>query len=457
MADDVRETEVNEIEAEKADGRGSADSGSRAIPGEPASPTGGAKHVELSGIHDFAAKMIQPDVLPRVKEYVRWQARLRGAEARGEVVDDLSDLPRFAPVSINLDITTACNFACDHCVDMDILNQPIRYQHDRLLDSLKLMADNGLRSVIVIGGGEPTVYPKFVETILFMKDLGLQVAVVSNGSGMKKIAEVADRLEETDWVRLSLDSASDEVFQAMHLPKKPVSLDEICEGVRDIKSRPTRFKLGFSFIITWKGAFINDTKIVENIHEIVDGAERARKYKFDYISFKPFLTRAPENNAEIVDLKEAKHSNFDEVIERIRGSVDEAKKLVTPAFDVYEATNLKVLENRSYKNYTQQPHHCHMQFFRQVLSPLGMYNCPVYRNQSHGSVGDKEAYADREKFTQTLGKTFELIDHFDATHQCREVTCLYNHVNWWLEALIEQPERLDEIEAAPMSVPDYFL
>ena len=63
--------------------------------------------------------------------------------------------------------------------------------------------------------------------------------------------------------------------------KLPITLDEICEGVGEVKRVSTRFKIGFSFIITWKGAFINDTKIVENIGEIVMGAERARKYGFD--------------------------------------------------------------------------------------------------------------------------------------------------------------------------------
>jgi organic radical activating enzyme len=426
---------------------------------EPSSPTGGRKHVELSRIHDFASKLVQPDILPRVREYVRWHARLRGAEASGDeaTLRDLGSVPEFAPVSINLDLTTACNYACDHCVDMDILNQPIKFDHSKLLGSIELMSRKGLRSVIVIGGGEPTVYPKFVEVIAFMKDLGLQVAVVSNGSGMKKIAEVAHRLDEADWIRLSLDSATDDTFQKMHKPRRAISLDEICEGVREIKKTPTRFKIGFSFIITWRGAFINDTAIVPNIQEIVGGAERARRYRFDYISYKPFLTRAPDNNAEIVDLKESDR-NFDAVIARIRATVDEAKKLATADFQVYEATNLKVLENRSYRNYTEQPHRCHMQFFRQVLSPLGMYNCPVYRNQPHGFLGTKEAYADEERNRETRRKTAELIRGFDATSECSEVTCLYNHVNWWLEGLIEDPRQLNELEASPAGAePDYFL
>ena len=424
------------------------------------SPTGGEKHVELSSIHDFASKLTQPDLLPRLKAYVRWYAEAVRARGEGHRIPQnrLEDLmvPDFAPVSINLDITTACNYACDHCVDMDILNQGIKYNHENLMKSLELMVDRGLKSVIVIGGGEPTLYPKFEESLRFMKSLGLQVSIVSNGSGQKKIAAVADCLDETDWVRLSLDSASEDVFQRMHKPKRPITLDEICAGVPEIKAINPRFKIGFSFIITWKGAYINDTDIVENLPEIVPGAERARDYQFDYISFKPFLTRAPDNNAEIVDLRE-RDTHFAEIVTAIRKEIDEAQKLETDSFKVYETTNLKVLENRSYKNYTQQPHHCHMQFFRQVLSPLGMYNCPVYRNQPHGFLGTKEAYSDEPLYGQTRTSTADLIENFDATEECQEVTCLYNHVNWWIEHLIEHPEELDTLKSSELPEPDYFL
>ena len=43
---------------------------------KPASPTGGEKHVELSGIHDFARKLLQPETWPQVKRYVQWRAGL---------------------------------------------------------------------------------------------------------------------------------------------------------------------------------------------------------------------------------------------------------------------------------------------------------------------------------------------------------------------------------------------
>jgi hypothetical protein len=242
----------------------------------------------------------------------------------------------------------------------------------------------------------------------------------------------------------------------MHKPKKAITLEEICATVPGIKEINPRFKLGFSFIITWKGATINDSSIVENIDEIVAGAELARRHRFDYIAYKPFLTRAEANNAEIVDIRES-DAHFDEVRARIRTAVDEAKKLATPDFRVIETTNLKVLENRSFRNYTEQPHECHMQFFRQVLSPLGMYNCPVYRNQPHGKVGPKTAYAEPEEYAATRRETARLIRTFDATRQCREVTCLYNHANWWIEDLIAHPEKLAQLEPFVPEEPDFFL
>ncbi len=424
--------------------------------GEPSSPTQGVKHVELAPKHDFAGKFRHPELIDRLKDYVRSQAEARRIIEQGGEPPDGSALPDAAPVSINLDLTTGCNYACDHCVDMDILNKPFQYKHENLVESLRLMAERGLRSVIVIGGGEPTLYRKFEEIIRYMKSLDLRVSIVSNGSGQKKIARIADCLGAEDWVRLSLDSGTDPTFQAMHKPRRTIRLEDICETVPGIKRINDRFQFGFSFIITWKGAFINDTKIVENLDEIVLGATLAKVNEFDYISFKPFLTRAPENNAEIVDLHD-NQSNFERVLERIRRHLDEAKRLETDRFRVLESTNLRVLENGSYRQFMQQPRQCHMQFFRQVLSPLGLYNCPVYRNQPHGRISDKDGYAGREQFRESLSGTAGLLRTFDASTQCRQVTCLYNHVNWWIEDLIRHPEKLDGIEPDYQREPDYFL
>ena len=49
-----------------------------------------------------------------------------------------------------------------------------------------------------------------------------------------------------------------------------------------------------------------------------------------------------------------------------------------------------------------------------------------------------------------------ILDGFDASKECREVTCLYNDVNWWLEGLVKGDTLLDEV-AAGAEREDYFL
>ena len=176
-------------------------------------------------IHDFEAKLRQPGAAPTLEAYVDWRRAVRRAREAGEEPPP----PDQAPVSINLDLTTACNFKCTHCIDWDILNSGVRLDMQALRLSLERMARNGLRSVILIGGGEPTIHPGFVELVGTLKELELQVAVVSNGSRGDRLLEVAPLLTHGDWIRLSLDSGSNELFEAMHLPNdRTVTLDEIC-------------------------------------------------------------------------------------------------------------------------------------------------------------------------------------------------------------------------------------
>lgn len=415
------------------------------------------KQIELSPIHDFSAKLRQPSVINTLKEYVQWQIKWRDAYSQGQSIEEiLEQTPNHAPLSINLDVTTACNYRCDHCVDMDILNTGIRYDHEQLKNSLTTLIDRGLRSVIIIGGGEPTAYPGFADIVKHLKAHEVKIGVVTNGSRMDKIAEVADVLGQGDWVRLSLDSGSNETFRAMHKPvSKKVTLEWICSQIPEIKKINSDFQIGYSFIVVWRDCEANETKIIDNTDEVILAAELARQYEFDYISYKPFLTRAEENNAEVVNLTQEEHS-ITNILNKIRSSINQTKQLENEKFSVIESTNLRVLENGSYKDYIDQPSTCHMQYFRQVLSPLGVFNCPVYRHVPQALLGGKHEYENQLLFKETQKNTLRLIEAFDASNECRNVTCLYNHANWLIEDLIRHPEKLETLQTSEERH-DYFL
>jgi len=403
-------------------------------------------------IHDFTAKLRQPSVASHVAEYVRWRKGLAEARANAEPAPPA---PELAPISINLDLTTACNFRCTHCIDWDILNTAHKHKDAELRDSIALMAERGLRSVILIGGGEPTLYPGFADFVAFLKQLQLQVAIVSNGSRGDRLADAASHMGEKDWIRLSLDSGSNELFTAMHKPvSKKLDLDAICEWIPKIKERNPLVRIGFSYIIVWGGATRDDETLHENIDEIAMAAERAKRSGFDFIAFKPVLERQ-DTGAEVMEPDKAE-AELGKVVARIRTEVDKANALADESFDVYASTNLRLLEQGNWREYTRQPRTCHMQALRQVLTPMGLYNCPAHRGVEKALIGPASAYRNPEEAAKTGQSLLQILDQFDATNECKEVTCLYNAANWWLEKMIEDP-RIDADFELRVERADYFL
>ena len=396
-------------------------------------------------IHDFGAKLRQPGAAPTLEAYVNWRRSVRDARAAGDATPPAPDL---APVSINLDLTTACNFKCTHCIDWDILNSKPRLDMDDLRASLRRMSEHGLRSVILIGGGEPTVHPGFVELVAYLKQLELSVAIVSNGSRGERLLEVAPMLTKGDWIRLSLDSGSNELFEAMHLPNdKSVTLDVICSWIPKIRAANPDVTVGFSYVVVWKGASREENAIHENIHEMFLAAERAREAGFHYIGYKPVLERQADG-AEVMDPERAAN-HVTEVASRIRAEVERARALESGDFSVYESINLRLLESGDWRQATLQPKTCHMQALRQVLSPMGAYNCPAHRGVDKARLGDAGNWATDEGAARAGEHLATILDEF------AQVTCLYHGVNWWIEDLIADADA----PAIPMGAEagDYFL
>ncbi|MFA5098677.1 MAG: radical SAM protein [Candidatus Paceibacterota bacterium] len=384
-------------------------------------------NVKFESKHDFTAKLRQPSLLPNLKNYLDWQRLVRGANANGGKLPEVPDW--LMPVSINLDLTTGCNYRCVHCIDADILNGT-SHNHETLMASLENMINCGLRSVIIIGGGEPTLYAKFENVVRFLKERGVQVAIVSNGSRNNVILNVIDCLDEKDWVRFSLDAGTNNTFTKMHRPRKIITLDEICSWAPRIRNRNPKVPLGFSFLITWEGSKnSNGTNIIPNIGEIVEATRLAYEHEFNYISFKPFLVR--QNDAEVMNPETM--LEFERTVANIKSAIDEAKSFEKDGFKVIESTNLKVLEQNTWRNFTCQPKTCHIQAFRQVFTPIGLFNCPGYRGIEKARINGANAYKNQEEMQKARNKTAYLLNNFNANSECANVTCLFNQANHWIE------------------------
>jgi MoaA/NifB/PqqE/SkfB family radical SAM enzyme len=377
--------------------------------------------------HDFGTKLRQESAIQRLREYIAWQRGLRTNPGQ--------EPPLSGPLSVNLDLTMACNFSCPHCVDSTILNHGKSLSLKNIRDTIETLHSRGLLSVILLGGGEPTLHKDFEKVVRTIKDRGLQLGVVTNGSRLDRVMEVADLLQGKDWVRLSLDAAREETFQALHRPRTGITLKKILSQAKKLKEKNEVFSLGYSFVIVWEGIVIQGRKLKPNVEEMEEAVYLAGQHLFDYISFKPCLVRLEfsqrESLLDHVDKEEEK-----KIAGGIRVHLEKARTASGERLKILESVNLKAMLNLQTETIKRQPPRCHMPFFRTVVSPSGIFHCPAFRGVDKARIADPDGYVSALRFDESLRNTAASILSFKAEEECNVVGCFYHDTNWWLEEFI---------------------
>ncbi len=388
--------------------------------------------------HDFSSKLRQSSVIERLKEYISWR---RSSEASGTSYA----FPDYGPLSINLDLTTACNFKCPHCVDSKILNTGKILDTKKIKQSIDTLKSHGLMSVILLGGGEPTLHKDFEEIVRHLKNREMQIGIVTNGSRLHHINNIAEILEGNDWLRISIDAASETTFSKSHNPKNNIKLETILSNALEFKELNPRITMGYSFVIVWEGIYINGQELCPNINEISEAVHLAKAYCFDYISFKPCLLRLDVSQKEsLFDPPDQKREK--KVVEKIKNNLQKAKQIADGKIKILESVNLSALIRNKIHELKRQPRTCHAQFFRTVVTPSGIFHCPAFRGVDKAKISEFNGYNEENKFNDTQQHLAHSIANFNAEQECSVIACFYHHSNWWIENFIHSNKNLDEIE-----------
>jgi len=389
------------------------------------------KHKE----YDFSTKLTQRSVIERLKPYIRWQ---RGAEG---------GIPPYGPVSVNLDLTSACNFACPHCVDSGIINTGQHLDLKTVCDTVDTLRSQGLLSVILIGGGEPTLHRDFEAVVGHIKSRGIQLGIVTNGSRLARIAGIVDSLEKEDWVRISIDAGTEETFAASHQPRTPITLKGLLRDAEELKKRNPLITLGFSFVIVWDGITVNGQPLCRNIDEMALAARLAADHGFDYVSFKPCLIRQQDTQKESL-LEKEDEGGEKRIREAIEKNLAMARSAVEGRIKILTSVNLRALLSGELDELKRQPARCHMQFFSTVVTPNGIFHCPAFRGVSKARIAGPAGYAGKAAFDETQRTLSQSITRFHADKECSVIACFYHHTNWWMENFIQSERRPEDLQPA---------
>ena len=115
-----------------------------------------------------------------------------------------------APLTVTWEITAGCNLACIHCLSSSGKRRPGELTLNEARGIVHQLADCEVLQ-IHFGGGEPFMYPGFMEIVELAHERGLVICISTNGTLIKP--DLARRLGQFDslYVQVSLDGATAEI------------------------------------------------------------------------------------------------------------------------------------------------------------------------------------------------------------------------------------------------------
>jgi Fe-coproporphyrin III synthase len=334
------------------------------------------------------------------------------AIAAGEVV---------APVQIRIKPLNACNHHCWFCAyraeGLDLgqeMSLKDRIPADKMREITADIIEMGVRAVTFSGGGEPLLYPQFVETATELGKAGVRIAALTNGTYLRdKVAETF--VQYGTWVRVSMD-----YWDAASCNKsrggKPDEFDRILANMRNFKATKTKCVLGVSFVVS-----------KDNAPHLFDFCAELKEVGVNHVKLSPVIVgnSGKENNEYHAPIQQLVH----EQIARA------AEKLNAPGFTI--VNHYHQLDETFDKPYTTCPF---LQFLTVIGADCKVYTCQDKAYSASGCLGSIKDRRFKEFWFSEENR--KRIYSLNPSHECNH-HCVTNSKNM----LIHQFLKLDKEHA----------
>ncbi len=198
-------------------------------------PTGYYHPWHLAPRRDFSRLLLRRKVRGALLRLGRLRVMRRSA-----AVLPWSSLCRFPPV-VCVELTNRCNLSCQMC-HRSFMDRPAGDMDFGLFEALmEEMGGQRGTMLVLIGQGEPTVHPRFLDALRLAKTKGVE-RVLLQTNGMK-LLELADELVDAglDDLHVSMDGAEAATFEMIRLGS---DADRVARGVEAVLA--SRAKAGSS-------------------------------------------------------------------------------------------------------------------------------------------------------------------------------------------------------------------
>lgn len=158
---------------------------------------------------------------------------------------------RVAPITIDMSLTRACNYACHFCYAMLQENERQVINQKVIFDFLEDCAEIGVKGISLVSDGESTISPVFVDAINKGHELGISMAVGTNGFVLtrRKLEEILPGLT---YLRINISAGERERYAEI-MGVKERWFDRVKQNIADMvaikKERGLDVTIGLQMVL----------------------------------------------------------------------------------------------------------------------------------------------------------------------------------------------------------------
>jgi len=267
-------------------------------------------------------------------------------------ISDLLENNKTTPITWEFDLTNICNHNCIGC---NAPNAGGRTDENSLTfneatNYIDQIYELNAKAINLTGGGEPfsnDITPKIIK---YIKNIGLEVSIITNGTLLTD--EIIDTIvKNCTWIRISIDGGDVETYTNI----RRIS-NNYFNLVFDNLKKLTIRKKELNSNITIGSSFLTN-KIT--IPSLLKYAKLCKDVDIDYIQIRPF------------------HRDY-----TIPYNIDEVKKLQDDNFKIYYS------ENKYDKTYKKEYNKCIAHNLSGVINVHSVYLCCHFRGIESKKLGD---------------------------------------------------------------------
>lgn len=315
------------------------------------------------------------------------------------------------PIYVEISPVGACNHRCTFCAVDYIGYNNVRLDKQKLKDCISSMAENGVRSIMFAGEGEPTLYRDLPEIINHTKGVGIDVALTTNGTGLTE-RFLYECLGSITWIKVSLNAGTKDTYKQVHQTKESdfdLVWKNLIKAVDVRKRKELKTTIGIQSVL-----------LPENAEEMEDLAVMARGYGIDYLVVKPYSQHLSSKTTVYKDIVYKDYLWLKEKLDRISKG----------GFEIVfrdESMASHDSSDRGYKKCYSTPF-----MWAYIMATGDVYGCSAYLLDERFKYGNinEQSFKDIWLGEKRL-KSIEYVENELDISECRK-NCRMNKVNKYL-------------------------